>query len=104
MHGVLTDSHCKEIGKMKRCLMMLALLGAAHLAPAQAAEPAAAAPAPAKAGTAEVPGEAGSAKAPSRHRNVRHRAKAMPRGDMRQCLDLKTNKAIIRCAETRKRR
>ncbi len=29
------------------------------------------------------------------------RAKSLPRGDLRHCLELKDNMAIIRCAETR---
>lgn len=29
-----------------------------------------------------------------------HRTKRLPRGDLRKCLDLKDNEAIIRCAET----
>lgn len=30
--------------------------------------------------------------------------KRLPAGDMRHCLDLKSNAAIIRCAETRRKR
>ena len=31
---------------------------------------------------------------------MRHKTKRLPRGDLRKCLDLKDDMAIIRCAET----
>jgi hypothetical protein len=31
----------------------------------------------------------------------KHKVRHLPRGDLRYCLELKNNKAIIRCAETR---
>ena len=48
-------------------------------------------------------------KAASHHRMHRRtmkrlRAVNLPRGDLRSCLERKTNKAIIRCSETRHRR
>lgn len=33
-------------------------------------------------------------------KTMHHRTKRLPRGDLRKCLDLKDNEAIIRCAET----
>lgn len=33
----------------------------------------------------------------------RHKARALPRGDLRHCLKLKDNHAIIACAEGRRR-
>jgi hypothetical protein len=38
------------------------------------------------------------------HGKHKHSARHYPRGDMRSCLDLKDNKAIIRCSEQRKKR
>jgi len=38
-----------------------------------------------------------------RDRMVRHKAKRLPSGDLRHCLDLQTNEAIIRCSETRRK-
>lgn len=32
------------------------------------------------------------------------KAKRLPQGDMRHCLELSTNEEIIRCAETRRKR
>ena len=98
--------------KMKCWLMMLPLLGVAGVAMAQgngpgvAGAPANAVAAPAKAsvpaqGTAQAGENAQTHKAQATHRKVRHKAKTMPRGDMRQCLDRKTDKEIIRCSETR---
>jgi hypothetical protein len=42
-------------------------------------------------------------KTQARGRMVRHKAKRLPKGDLRQCLDLQTNEAIIRCSETRRK-
>ncbi|MEW6677749.1 MAG: hypothetical protein AB1421_07495 [Pseudomonadota bacterium] len=33
-----------------------------------------------------------------------HKARRLPSGDLRHCLDLKDNKAIIACSEKRKKR
>lgn len=103
---------------MMRCLTILALMGVAHLAMAQGAEtakgvePIAVAQAPVQEqaqvrpqGKAQGSGKARNhAKAPGRHgKKTGHRAKSMPRGDMRRCLDLKTNKEIIRCSERKKK-
>jgi hypothetical protein len=45
-------------------------------------------------------------KAPHKAHHGKHRrsARHYPKGDMRSCLDLKDNKAIIRCSEQRKKR
>ena len=45
-------------------------------------------------------------KAPHKaHHSMRkHSARHYPRGDMRYCLDLKDNKAIIRCSESRRKK
>lgn len=44
------------------------------------------------------------APAKAQDRAARHRSTRLPSGDMRHCLDLKTNAAIIRCSETRRKR
>lgn len=72
--------------------IVLPLLCAAGLAMADGMENAGSA---AQTETAAAP-----AKAPAHHRMVRHGVKRLPRGDIRHCLDLKTNAAIIRCSET----
>lgn len=43
------------------------------------------------------------AKHKAHHGMHRHTARHLPKGDMRYCLDLKDNKAIIRCSESRKK-
>lgn len=52
-------------------------------------------------------GQTGSAaapdRAPARERMVRPKAKRMPTGDLRHCLELQTIEAIIRCSETRRK-
>jgi len=48
-------------------------------------------------------GQTESAAAPARERMVRPGAKRMPTGDLRHCLDLQTNEAIIRCSEKRRK-
>lgn len=77
--------------KTKIGLMTLPLLCAANLALAQDAMPAAAA---APADTAEAPAtvQASAQMAPGKPMRRQGR-------DMRRCLKLKTNEAIIRCAE-----
>lgn len=53
-------------------------------------------------GKAKAPVKAKTpAKAPSRSRMGKRSPKALPRGDMRHCLDLKTRAETIRCSETR---
>jgi hypothetical protein len=53
-----------------------------------------------------VPAESASAVlAPQAKQRVHtRRAKRLPHGDLRYCLDLKSNEEIIRCAETPRRR
>jgi hypothetical protein len=70
------------------CLMILPLLVALNLARADGMPDA-------------VPAASASEKAPARERVRAH--KPLPRGDIRHCLDRKTNEAIIRCAETRRK-
>lgn len=41
---------------------------------------------------------------PAPARMARHGARRLPGGDIRHCLDLKTNAAIIRCSEARRKR
>lgn len=76
---------------MQRGLIMLALLGVAGAAMAQGSEPGAAA-APAEAAAPDkMPVQA---RKPALHKVKRQG------GDMRRCLNQKTNRAIIRCAES----
>lgn len=60
-------------------------------------------PMPAMDEAAEVPAEPapGSRK---KAKTRRHKAIRLPSGDLRHCLDLTDNAAIIRCAETQPRR
>lgn len=44
------------------------------------------------------------APAKAQDRAARHRSTRLPLGDMRHCLDMKTNAAIIRCSESRRKR
>lgn len=41
--------------------------------------------------------------APASSRVAHHAAVRLPHGDIRHCLDMKTNAAIIRCAESRRK-
>jgi hypothetical protein len=59
------------------------------------------APAAAQPEVSAVAEKAAPAK-PKRHRAAR-KAKHLPRGDLRQCLELKDNKAIIACSEERRK-
>lgn len=77
--------------KMKIGLMTLPLLCAANLALAQDATPAAAA---APADTAEAPAMVQAPAQMAPNKPIRRQGR-----DMRRCLKLKTNAAIIRCAE-----
>jgi hypothetical protein len=77
----------KKIG-----FILLPLLCAASVAMADSMEKEAAAD---QMETAATP-----AKAPAHHRMARHGTRRLPHGDLRPCLDLKTNAAIISCSET----
>lgn len=81
---------------MKTWLIILSLLCAAGIALAGDPAPGHAA---AQTLTAPVAEKFVPAK-PKRHKHAR-KAKHLPRGDLRQCLELKDNKAIIACAENR---
>lgn len=81
---------------MKYWTIILSLFCFAGLALAQDTAPAAAQPE-----AAPVAEKAAPAK-PRHHRHAR-KAKRLPRGDLRHCLDLKDNKAVIACAEARKK-
>lgn len=82
---------------MKPWTIILSLFCFAGLAQAQDTAPAPAAAQPEAAPVAE---KAAPAK-PRHHRHAR-KAKRLPRGDLRHCLELKDNKAVIACAEARK--
>jgi len=58
-----------------------------------------------KEGTAvQMEPAAAPSNAPAHYRMARHGMKRLPSGDIRQCLDLQTNAAIIRCSETRRKK
>lgn len=76
---------------MKIGLMVLPFVCAASVAiaavegaPAMAPEPSGAAP----------------GMEPAHYRMINSKKKTLPSGDLRQCLELKTSKEIIRCSET----
>jgi hypothetical protein len=50
--------------------------------------------------------EAGSPEKPQTQvrKTPRYKVKRLPKGDLRYCLDLRSNAAIIRCAETGRKR
>jgi hypothetical protein len=52
----------------------------------------------------EMKSAAAPGMAPAHYRMAHHRTKRLPSGDLRHCLDLQTNAAIIRCSETRRKR
>lgn len=52
---------------------------------------------------AQQQAESAAAAAPAHPRMARHAAGRLPHGDIRHCLDMKTNAAIIRCAESRRK-
>lgn len=97
---------------MKTWMITLPFLFAAGLAtaadpapaPATPKPEAAAAPKAAAAPEAAKPAEAAKAveapKPATAAKSKRHKARHLPHGDLRQCLELKDSKAIIRCAET----
>lgn len=81
--------------KMKTGLMMLPLLCTAGLVSAQGADPdAAAAP-----GAVQTPDMQGQRQGEVRDSHDRYAGKRRQGRDMRRCLNLKTDAAIIRCAE-----
>ncbi|NDP48653.1 MAG: hypothetical protein GZ085_09750 [Sulfuriferula multivorans] len=41
---------------------------------------------------------------PAHYHVVNSKQKVLPSGDLRQCLELKTSKEIIRCSETRRKK
>jgi len=75
--------------------MILPLLFAVSGAMADGMEPAAAAAQESEAVTGRVP---------VRERVRAHTPTRLPQGDIRHCLDLRSNQAIIRCAETGRKR
>jgi hypothetical protein len=81
---------------MKTWLMTLPLLCAVGVAVADSMEKERTA---GQMESAAVPGMA-----PAHYRMAHHRPKRLPSGDLRHCLDLQTNAAIIRCSETRRKR
>jgi hypothetical protein len=83
--------------KTRTWLTMLALLCASGGAAADGMD---------TAGTAVQPAGAGPAmeQAPVRARVRAHTPKRLPGGDIRYCLDLTSNAAIIRCAEIGRKR
>lgn len=81
--------------RMKIGLLMLPFVCAASVAmaagegaPTMAPEPSGAAP----------------GVSPPHYRVVNSKKKVLPSGDLRQCLELKTSKDIIRCSETRRQK
>jgi len=70
---------------------------------AEAAAPKAEAAAAAKAEAAPAAEQAAPAQpaVAKRHKARHHKARHLPKGDLRQCLELKDNKAIIACSEKR---
>ncbi len=84
--------HGTERGNlMKVWLMMLPLVCAASVSMADGIEKDAA-------GQATAAAEKAPASA------SRQRGRSLPHGDMRHCLDLKSNKDIIRCSESRRKK
>jgi hypothetical protein len=81
--------------KMKVGLMLLPLLCAAGAAMGQDTEPGAAA----SPGAAQSPDMQGQRQGEVRDSHDRYRGKPRQGRDMRRCLNLKTDAAIIRCAE-----
>lgn len=76
---------------MKTCLLTLPLLFAVNVALADDMSPE---QPKAQTDAAKVQEKAKAASA------MGHRSRHLPRGDLRKCLELKGNDAIIRCAET----
>lgn len=80
---------------MKIGLMVLPFVCAASVAMAAGeGEPA----------TVPVPSGAAPGMEPAHYRMVNSKKKLLPSGDLRPCLDLKTNAEIIRCSETRRKK
>ena len=81
--------------RMKIGLLMLPFVCAATVAmaagegePVMASEPSGAAP----------------GVSPAHYRMINSKKNDLPSGDLRQCLELKTSKEIIRCSETRRKK
>jgi hypothetical protein len=98
---------------MKPWMITLPFLFAAGLATAAdpapkaapAAKPEAAAPAP-KAEAAAAPKIEAATEQPAPAKPAmakRHKARHLPKGDLRKCLELKDNKAIIACSEKQRK-
>ena len=81
---------------MKTWIFTLPLLCAVNLALAADME---AAPAPGPTESASAP-----VKAVSHHRMHKRMMRNLPHGDLRYCLERKSNEAIIRCSEKRRKR
>ena len=81
--------------RMKIGLLMLPFVCAASVAIAAGEVEPAMAPEPSGA----APGDS-----PAHYRMVNSKKKVLPSGDLRQCLELKTSKEIIRCSETRRKK
>lgn len=65
---------------------------------------AAADPAPKADATPEAVFAAEQPAAVRQHKTKHHQARNLPKGDLRQCLELKDNKAIIACSEKRQKK
>ena len=50
------------------------------------------------------PSVAAPSDSPAHNRVANSKKKVLPSGDLRQCLELKTSKEIIRCSETRRKK
>jgi hypothetical protein len=81
---------------MKICFISLSLLCAAGLAHADGMPGSAPAPQAEAAQAAQAPAKAS--------RSTQRKPARLPQGDLRHCLDLDNNLAIIRCAEKQPRR
>jgi len=86
---------------MKNWIFTLPFLCAVNLALAADQETA---PAPDRTQSASAPVKAGPHHRMHKRSMKRLRHVKLPHGDLRYCLDRKTNKAIIRCSETRHKR
>lgn len=51
-----------------------------------------------------LPGATAPGMAPTHYRMVNGKKKPLPGGDLRSCLDMKTDAEIIRCSETRRKK
>ena len=53
---------------------------------------------------APEPSGAAPGMSPPHYRMINSKKKILPGGDLRQCLELKTSREIIRCSETRRKK